>query len=586
MKRSCRGGNMYNQRYNEWLEKVTPAEKKEMLSMSDNEKKERFSLELAFGTAGMRGELGVGTFRMNIYNIRRATMGLAKYICDLGIAAMKKGVVISYDTRRYSREFALAVAEVLSYYKINSFIFEDVRPVPICSYAIREIGSIAGVMITASHNPKEYNGYKVYGEDGAQMSPEATAVVVKYIKEQKDYFAVPYDEINFDSFEKGAYGKKLNKYTTIISADIDEGYYQELEKLMLSPEIVKAKGKDIKLVYTPIHGSGYIPVTTMFKRMGINAHVVEAQKNPDTEFSTVPAPNPENPKAIAMGIEEGNKIGADVVLGTDPDADRLGVAVRNDEGEFILLTGNQIGIMLLDYIITRRKEKGTLPENAALVKTIVTSTLADRIAEANGVTVFNVLTGFKFIGEKMTEWAETGEYTYIFGFEESFGSLCGTYARDKDAVVASIMFAEMLLYLENKGSSVYKRLMEIMDEYGYYTEKNSAAAYKGLSGMETMGNVMAKVRSMDITEVAGEEVLYVADYLSGVIKYANGSIGYTGLPESNVIYLGLEDEQFICIRPSGTEPQLKIYVLVYENTKEKSQAKADKLMDAVKEMLK
>lgn len=577
---------MYNQRYNEWLEKVTPAEKKEMLSMSDNEKKERFSLELAFGTAGMRGELGVGTFRMNIYNIRRATMGLAKYICDLGIAAMKKGVVISYDTRRYSREFALAVAEVLSYYKINSFIFEDVRPVPICSYAIREIGSIAGVMITASHNPKEYNGYKVYGEDGAQMSPEATAVVVKYIKEQKDYFAVPYDEINFDSFEKGAYGKKLNKYTTIISADIDEGYYQELEKLMLSPEIVKAKGKDIKLVYTPIHGSGYIPVTTMFKRMGINAHVVEAQKNPDTEFSTVPAPNPENPKAIAMGIEEGNKIGADVVLGTDPDADRLGVAVRNDEGEFILLTGNQIGIMLLDYIITRRKEKGTLPENAALVKTIVTSTLADRIAEANGVTVFNVLTGFKFIGEKMTEWAETGEYTYIFGFEESFGSLCGTYARDKDAVVASIMFAEMLLYLENKGSSVYKRLMEIMDEYGYYTEKNSAAAYKGLSGMETMGNVMAKVRSMDITEVAGEEVLYVADYLSGVIKYANGSIGYTGLPESNVIYLGLEDEQFICIRPSGTEPQLKIYVLVYENTKEKSQAKADKLMDAVKEMLK
>lgn len=586
MKRSCRGGNMYNQRYNEWLEKVTPAEKKEMLSMSDNEKKERFSLELAFGTAGMRGELGVGTFRMNIYNIRRATMGLAKYICDLGIAAMKKGVVISYDTRRYSREFALAVAEVLSYYKINSFIFEDVRPVPICSYAIREIGSIAGVMITASHNPKEYNGYKVYGEDGAQMSPEATAVVVKYIKEQKDYFAVPYDEINFDSFEKGAYGKKLNKYTTIISADIDEGYYQELEKLMLSPEIVKAKGKDIKLVYTPIHGSGYIPVTTMFKRMGINAHVVEAQKNPDTEFSTVPAPNPENPKAIAMGIEEGNKIGADVVLGTDPDADRLGVAVRNDEGEFILLTGNQIGIMLLDYIITRKKEKGTLPENAALVKTIVTSTLADRIAEANGVTVFNVLTGFKFIGEKMTEWAETGEYTYIFGFEESFGSLCGTYARDKDAVVASIMFAEMLLYLENKGSSVYKRLMEIMDEYGYYTEKNSAAAYKGLSGMETMANVMAKVRSMDITEVAGEEVLYVADYLSGVIKYANGSIGYTGLPESNVIYLGLEDEQFICIRPSGTEPQLKIYVLVYENTKEKSQAKADKLMDAVKEMLK
>lgn len=576
---------MFEIRFKEWLGKVTPEEKKELQSISENEIKERFSLELAFGTAGMRGEIGIGTFRMNTYTVRRATMGLAKYICDLGEKAKKRGVVISYDTRRFSREFALEVAGVLAYYQIKAYIFEDVRPVPICSFAIRKLGAISGVMITASHNPKEYNGYKVYGEDGAQMSPEATEVVVKYIDAQKDYFAVPYVEMDINAFNKQSFGEKLNDYVEVISKDIDEMYFQELENLMLSPEIVKEKGGSIKLVYTPLHGSGYMPVTTMFRRMGIAANVVESQVAPDSEFSTVPAPNPENPKALERGVLEGEKIGADVVLATDPDADRLGVAVRNERGEFVLLTGNQIGVLLLDYIITRRKERGDLPQNAALVKTIVTTTLADRIAHANGVTVFNVLTGFKFIGEKMTEWAKTKEYTYIFGFEESYGSLCGTYARDKDAVVASVMFAEMLLYLESKGSSVYKRLSEIMKEYGYYSEENSSATYKGLSGMETMKNVMKNVRAIAIENIGGEDVLFVADYLSGVVKYADGKIGYTGLPETDAVYFGLKDEQFICIRPSGTEPKLKIYVLVFEDTEEKSRARAKKLMVATKEML-
>ena len=575
---------MYKERYAEWLSKVDTEERKEMESFSENDIKERFSLELAFGTAGMRGEIGIGTFRMNKYAVRRVSAGLAEYICSLGEEAKSRGVVISYDTRRLSREFALNVAEVLSHYKVRSHIFEDVRPVPICSFAIRELKAVAGVMITASHNPKEYNGYKVYGEDGAQMSPEPTAEVVKYINKHQDYFSVPFTKIPFDLFKKESFGGKLNEFVSVISKDIDELYFNELEKLMLSPEIVKAKGKSIKLVYTPIHGSGYMPVTTMFKRLGINANVVKEQAFPDTEFSTVAVPNPENAATLAMGVAEGDKIGADVVLGTDPDADRLGVAIRNNEGKFILLTGNQIGILLLDYII-RRKEKGILPKNAAIVKTIVTSTLADRIAQTNGVTVFNVLIGFKFIGEKMTEWAETGEYTYIFGFEESYGSLCGTYARDKDAVVASVMFAEMLLYLENKGSSVYRRLEEIMAEYGHYSENNSSTTYKGLSGMEIMANAMKNLRSMDIKEIGGEKVLSVADYISGDIKHSDGKVTKTGLPQSDVIYLKLEDEQFVCIRPSGTEPKLKIYVLVFDKDKGKSEEKATRIMESAKKLL-
>lgn len=571
-------GGMYKETYNEWLSKVDAIEGMELVLLSESEIKERFTLELAFGTAGMRGEIGIGTFRMNKYAVRRATSGLAQYICTLGEEAKKRGVVISFDTRRYSREFALNVAEVLSYFKVSAHIFEDVRPVPICSFAIRQLNAVAGVMITASHNPKEYNGYKVYGEDGAQMSPGPTEVVVKYIKSQKDYFTVPYKKINLSSFEKGSFGAIIDDYVKVIPQEIDEMYYKELEKLMLSPEIVKEKGRHIKLVYTPIHGSGYIPVTTMFKRLGIAATVVKEQAEPDPEFRTVKAPNPESADTLALGIKEGQRIGADLVLGTDPDADRLGVAVRNNEGNFIILTGNQIGIMLLDYIIQRRKENGTLPKNAAIVKTIVTSTLADRLAKANGVAVFNVLTGFKFIGEKMTEWAESGEYSYIFGFEESYGSLCGTYARDKDAVVASVIFAEMLLYLESKGSSVYQRLQEIMEEYGYYSEKNSSATYKGLSGMETMANAMKDLRKKKIKEIGGQKVLFVADYQSGKVEHFDGKITDTGLPESDVIYLALEDEQFVCIRPSGTEPKLKIYVLVFENNPERSQEKAARIM--------
>ena len=578
---------MYKKTFEHWYNNVSASEKAELEAIreNDNEIKERFSLDLAFGTAGMRGEVGLGTYRMNAYTVKRATEGVAKYLISLGKEAMERGVVIAYDTRRFSREFALNVAEVLTYYKIKSYLFEDVRPVPMCSYSVRALGAEVGVMITASHNPKEYNGYKVYGPDGAQMSPESTKKVVKFIEEVTDPFRVKFTPLKMSNFPKGEEGVRISDYVTTIGKSVDEGYFTALQKLSLCPEIVKERGKDIKLVYTPIHGAGYYPVTTMFNRLGINATVVAEQANPDTEFSTVKVPNPENADTLSMGVALGNKIGADVVLGTDPDSDRLGVAVRDDRGEFVLLTGNQIGVLLLDYILSKKIEDGTLPSNGAVVKTIVTSTLADRLATKRGATVFNVLTGFKFIGEKIKEWEDSGEYTYLFGFEESYGSLIGTHARDKDAVIASLFFAEMLMYLESKGSGVYQRLQEIFAEFGYYSEANTSITYKGLSGMSDMKKVMDALREKKITSIGGEEVYSVADYLKGVKVYPSGKEETITLPKSDVVYLELADGQFICIRPSGTEPKLKIYVLIFASGRDEATAKSANLMSATKKLL-
>ena len=578
---------MYKETFLNWYNGVTEEERRELdlIKNDEQEIKERFALDLAFGTAGMRGEVGLGTYRMNAYTVKRATEGVAKYLISLGKEAMERGVVIAYDTRRFSREFALNVSEVLTAYNIKGYLFEDVRPVPMCSYAVRALGAEVGIMITASHNPKEYNGYKVYGPDGAQMSPEATKKVVKFIEEITDPFSVKYTPISMDKFPKGVENVALSETVTIIGKSVDQGYFDSLDKLSLSPEIVKERGADIKLVYTPIHGAGYYPVTTMFKRKGINATVVEEQANPDTEFSTVRVPNPENADTLSMGIALGNKIGADVVLGTDPDSDRLGVAVRDDKGEFVLLSGNQIGILLLDYILSKKIEDGTLPKNGAVVKTIVTSTLADRLATKRGATVFNVLTGFKFIGEKIKEWEQSGDYTYLFGFEESYGSLIGTHARDKDAVIASVTFAEMLMYLESKGSGVYQRLQEIFAEFGYYSEANTSITYKGLSGMSDMKKVMDNLRAKTITAIDDEKVLAVSDYLKGETVNADGSKAKITLPKSDVVYITLNDGQFICIRPSGTEPKLKIYVLVFDADNDSAKVKSDRLMNATKKLL-
>ncbi|MDY4654948.1 MAG: phospho-sugar mutase [Eubacteriales bacterium] len=570
-----------------WYNSVSEAERQELDAIKNNpeEINDRFAAPLAFGTAGMRGVVGLGTYRMNVYTVARATAGLAAFINSVGKDKAERGVVISYDTRRFSFEFAKKAAEVLSAAGIKAHLFDNVHPVPMCSYAIRRLNAFAGIMITASHNPKEYNGYKVYGEDGAQMSPEDTAVVVKYINAIEDYFSVKCDNLVFPEIINGLDNVKINDFVTIIGKSVDEDYYAEISKLSLSPEAVKKYGKNLKLVYTPIHGSGYIPVTTVLDRMGINVTCVKEQTKFDTEFSTVPIPNPENPQTLKMGIELGNEIGADVVIGTDPDCDRMGLAVRDDTGTFRLLNGNQIGALLLDYIITRLTESGTMPKNPAVVKTIVTTTLADRIAKAANVKVFNVLTGFKFIGEKIKEWEKSGEYTFLFGYEESYGYLRGTHARDKDAVVASMLTAEMVCYYESVGKGLYKRLIELFDKFGYYREEVASIAYKGVTAMSDMSAAMSALRAKTIRSLAGYDVFAVSDYLKGVTVHENGTKEPTNLPESDVLKFILENEQFVCVRPSGTEPKLKIYVLCYDADAEKAKIKAEKLMAAIREEL-
>ncbi|NCA93020.1 phospho-sugar mutase, partial [bacterium] len=547
-----------------WYNNVSDYEKKELaiIKDNDNEINERFALPLSFGTAGMRGLVGLGTFRMNNYTVARATLGLAKFINTLSGAA-ERGVVISYDTRRFSLDFAKKAACVLSAAKIKSYLFENVHPVPMCSFAIRHLNAAAGIMITASHNPKEYNGYKVYGADGAQMSIEDTDVVVKYINQITDYFSIEADLVKFPAEIIGMDNVKINDYITIIGESVDNVYYDIISSLSLSPNAVKKYGKQIKLVYTPIHGSGYIPVTTILGKMGIEVSLVKAQCAPDTEFSTVPMPNPENPAALKMGIAQGNLIGADVVIGTDPDCDRMGLAVRDFQGEFRLLNGNQIGALLLDYILTRLKEENNLPSNGAVVKTIVTTTLADRICEAFGVKVFDVLTGFKFIGEKIKEWEKTNEYTFLFGYEESFGYLRGTHARDKDAVVASMLTAEMACYYESIGKGLFQRLNELFHIYGYYHEDVTSIAYQGVAAMEDMAAAMTKLRAKKITELGGEKVFFVSDFIKKTTVYSDGTTEKITLPSTDAIKFGLDNGQFVCVRPSGTEPKLKVYVLCY-----------------------
>ena len=569
--------------YKTWIEKCDAKEREELLALEGDEKeiKERFTLPLAFGTAGMRGTIALGISNMNVYTVARATKGLADYVNGLGAAEAERGVVVSYDTRRMSFEFALITARVLAANKIKVRLFEDVRPVPMCSYAVRHTGAIAGVMITASHNPKEYNGYKVYGEDGAQMSPEATEVVVGFI-EKTDYFGIELADVKTTERAeiKGKDNFALNDYITVIGKSLDEDYYAEISKLSLSPEAVRAEGAKIKLVYSPIHGSGYVPVTTMLARMGIKAEVVEEQKNPDTEFSTVVMPNPEQPDALALGIKLADKISADVVIGTDPDCDRMGVAIRDDKGVFTLLTGNQIGALLLDYILLRHKERGDLPANGAVVKTIVTTNLADKIAKSYGMTVYDVLTGFKFIGEKIKEWEQNGKHTFMFGYEESYGYLSGTHARDKDAVVASMLFSEMVCYYQYKGKKLYDRLQEIFSTYGYFAETSKSFAFKGLDGMQKMADIMEKARNEYFDEFAGIKTVSKLDFKKRVETFADGRTAEITLPQTNVIKYTLGNDEWVCIRPSGTEPKLKVYVSVNAD----SAKKADERRKAVLEV--
>ena len=566
----------YRKNYEKWLNDpaLCVEGKKELVAIAGDEKaiEYRFGGEMEFGTAGMRGVIGYGINMMNIYTVMRATQGLCEWIKTLGKAEMDRGVVISYDTRRKSEEFAKAAASVLAKNGIKTYLFDDVHPVPMLSYAVRYLKTVAGVMITASHNPKEYNGYKVYGEDGAQMSPEDTAKVVSYIEQITDYLSVK--------------GEENSPLIVPVPKKLDDDYIEELSKLTLSKEAVEKCGANLKLVYTPVHGSGYVPVTQILKKLGINATLVEEQTTKDTEFSTVKVPNPEFKETLSMGIALANKINADVVFGTDPDSDRLGVALKNEAGEFVALSGNQVGILLLDYILTRLSEENQMPKNAAVVKSFVTTGMAKALCDDYGVTLYETPVGFKFIGEKIKEWERNHKHTYIFGFEESCGYLRGTHARDKDAVVASMLCAEMVCYYTYIGKTVYGRLQEIYQKYGYVLDKNVSIQYSGLNAMKEMNAVVDGLKSLKPTDFAGEKVEAVRDYSAAKrFVYASGETQDLDIPKCNCVYYELAGGSFVCVRPSGTEPKLKIYYSIKAKDENTANDKLAQMQISVSELL-
>lgn len=570
--------------YENWIKNplILPEALNELQEKANDEKEleYRFATSLKFGTAGMRGLLGYGTNMMNIYTVRRATEGLSRYILSLGESAKMRGVVISYDTRKNSELFARNAAGVLSANGINVYLFNDVRPVPMLSFAVRHLKAIAGIMITASHNPKEYNGYKVYGEDGAQMSPEATAKVVEKIEEIQDYLSVKADDIVIKK------SGNVNAYVKMIGSKVDKKYYKTISKLSLSKKAVKQCGKNIKLVYTPVHGSGYVPVTKILSKLGIKATLVEEQICKDINFSTVEVPNPENKETLSLGITLANKINAEVVFGTDPDCDRLGVALKDDSGEFIALTGNQVGVLLTDYVLSRLKEENNLSKNGAIINSYVSTGMAKAIAEDFGVTHFETPVGFKFIGEKIYEFETSHEHEFIFGFEESCGYLRGTHCRDKDAVVASMLFAEMVCYYESKKTSVYKRLKELYEKYGYYIDKNVSTAFSGLYAMDEMNAVVDKLKSLKLSDLGGYEVLAVRDYSKGIRITAEGEEEKINMPLTNCVYYEIENGSFVCVRPSGTEPKLKVYYSIKGQDEEIASRALGKIRGAFESILK
>lgn len=549
----------YLKEYEKWLnsDTVDKQTNNELLSIKkdENEIKSRFSCMLQFGTAGLRGILGAGLNRMNIYTVRYATQGLANLISENGEIAKKRGVVIAYDCRIMSREFSEEVSCVLAANGIKSYLFDELRPTPELSFAIRQLNCIAGVNITASHNPKQYNGYKAYWEDGAQLSPENAKVVLDEIV-KADIF----DDVKTVSFETAL----KDGFVTEIGQEIDELFLDKVLEQSINSQFVKDLGDNFKVVYTPFHGTGYKLVPEILKRIGLKKlYTVESQMLPDGNFPTVKSPNPEEKEGFLLAIELAKKENIDIILATDPDADRVGLVGKNSSGEYIVFSGNQIGVILLNYIITARKENNSLPKNACVIKTIVTSELATEICKQNGISIVNVLTGFKFIGEKIKEWEKTDEHSFIFGYEESYGYLSGTYARDKDAVFASMLLTEAAAYYQSKGMTLYDALMSIYDKYGYFKEKTISITMDGLDGLEKTKKLMSTLREEIACKIDGVNVKFFKDYKSGIVtELSNGNKSETNLPVSDVIYYELEEKSVIVVRPSGTEPKVKVYLMV------------------------
>lgn len=564
----------YLKNYEKWIasDVVSDTDKQELFDVKNDTKEleDRFYRDLEFGTAGMRGVLGIGTNRLNIYNVRHATAGVAEYVNKEGETAKKKGVLIGYDTRIMSREFAEETAKVLADAGIKVFLFDTVHSVPEVSFGIRTLGCAAGVMITASHNPKEYNGYKVYGPDGGQLPPEAVQTVIDAMADT-DIFTVKYMELS-DALQKG-----IVEY---VGAELNEKFLETIQKQQLNPDAVKEVADTFKLIYTPLHGTGSRPVKEILKRIGFkNVLVVEEQDTEDGNFPTVKSPNPENKEAFTIAIEMAKENDVDFIIGTDPDCDRVGVVVRDAEGVYRTLTGNQTGALLVEYILRSKSEQGTLPKDGVVIKTIVTTELAAKIAESYDIEIMNVFTGFKYIGEKMTEFAEKKNHTYLIGFEESYGYLVGTHARDKDGVVASMLIAEMAAYYKTKGKSLYEAMQDIYKKYGYFVEQTNAYTMPGKDGMERMANILNSLRDNAPTTINGLEVIKTTDYLTQTISYKCGTEKpLEGLPKSNVLRYDLSDEKsYFIVRPSGTEPKIKLYL----GTSAGSVDEAQKIIDGI-----
>ena len=560
----------WKQEFSRWLSYAElDAELKEQLeNMKQDEKKieDSFYKNLEFGTGGMRGELGAGTNRLNVYTVRKATKGLAMFIEKLGEEAKKRGVVVAYDSRHKSPEFAMEVAATLGAHGITTYVFESLRPTPVLSFAVRHLHTASGIVLTASHNPPEYNGYKVYGEDGGQLPPKEADELISYVNAVENELTVEVADVE---------QLKADGLLHIIGQEVDDAYAAELNKVIINKEMVKEVGKDLKIVFTPLHGTSNISVRRGLEEVGFtDVTVVKEQELPDPNFSTVKSPNPEEHAAFAYAIRDGEKVGADVLIATDPDADRLGVAVRNHDGEFQVLTGNQTGALMLDYLLSQKKENGTLPENGVVLKTIVTSEIGRTIAKAYGLDTVDTLTGFKFIGEKIKQYEESGQYEFQFGYEESYGYLIRPFCRDKDAVQSVLFACEVAAYYKSQGKTLYDGLLEVFKKYGFFREDLVSLTLKGKDGAEQIQKMMATFRENPPKEVAGLTVAAVEDYKESIITtLQDGNKEEIHLPKSNVLKYQLEDGSWFCLRPSGTEPKIKFYFGVQDDSLQNSEQK-------------
>ncbi|KRM90406.1 phospho-sugar mutase [Liquorilactobacillus cacaonum] len=539
---------------------------------------EAFYAPLEFGTAGMRGIIGAGINRMNIYTVRQATEGLSLLMDTLDESVKKRGVAISFDSRHHSKDFAHEAAKVLGAHGIASFVFESLRPTPELSYTVRHLNAYAGIMITASHNPKEYNGYKIYGEDGGQMPPKESDMITEFVRQAKDLFSI-----------KVANEEEIlqNGLMKIIGADVDNDYLAEVKKVTINPELVTKEGATLKLVFSPLHGTGAMLGEKALLGAGFsNFTMVSEQATPDPEFSTVKKPNPEDAAAFDLAIKHGKKEDADLLIAVDPDADRLGAAVRQPSGEYQLLTGNQIAAIMLDYILTARQKAGTLPENAAAVKSIVSSEFATTIAKSYNVEMINVLTGFKFIAEQIKIFEETNAHSFMFGFEESYGYLVRPFVRDKDAIQSLVMLAEVAAHYKSEGKNLYDGLQDLFAKFGYFAEKTISLTFDGVEGAQQIKSLMTKFRETAPKEFAGIKVAVMEDFANSQKISSDGEITTINLPKSNVLKYILTDGSWIAVRPSGTEPKIKFYIGTQDETQETALQKRNAFEDTIKDFVK